>query len=161
MKNGLVQANKQQIIKDVVEFAVQAKCFVETSYNQCNQELLLKAVLYFLITAFVAVHVCVDALNNRPQWEKIHAGRPTLTLEMPQKCHINTWWNYGWTYLNILLMHNPLGTSHSCSWSLLWSRSLYEKTFWEWLTTLLWSGKRIGLQRGKGNWVGHEIDVSR
>ena len=145
MKNGLVQANKQQIIKDVVEFAVQAKCFVETSYNQCNQELLLKAVLYFLITAFVAVqyannnkcdgktgnevNACVDALNNRPQWEKIHAGCPTLTLEMPQKCHINTWWNYGWTYLNILLMHNPLGTSHSCSWSLLWSRSLYEKTF--------------------------------
>ena len=83
MKNGLVQANTQQIIKDVVEFAVQAKCFVETLYNQCNQELFLKAVLYFLITAFVAVqyannnkcdgktgnevNTCVDALNNRPQ----------------------------------------------------------------------------------------------
>ena len=104
-----------------------------------------ESCIVFPITAFVAVqyannnkcdgktgnevNACVDALNNRPQWEKIHAGCPTLTLEMPQKCHINTWWNYGWTYLNILLMHNPLGTSHSCSWSLLWSRSLYEKTF--------------------------------
>ena len=62
MKNGLVQENKQQKIKDLVEFAVQAKCFVETSHNQCNQELLFKAVLYFLITAFVAVQY---ANNNK------------------------------------------------------------------------------------------------
>ena len=33
------------------------------------------------------VNACIDMLNNRLQWEKIHAGCHALTLEMPQKCH--------------------------------------------------------------------------